>query len=415
MKLLFVHQNFPGQFPHLATHLTRRYGYSISALHVMDNPMPPHVVSIKYQPAPPKESGPHPWLTDLSAKLSRAEAAYVRCMALKREGYVPDVIVAHPGWGESLLLKEVWPSTPLGIYCEFYYKTHGADTGFDPEFPADLTQAAGRLRLKNANHDMHMAIADAGLSPTHWQRSVFPPLFQKKISVIHEGIDTNLACPNDAVRMGIKTSTGTIALSRGDEVITFVNRNLEPYRGYHVFMRALPELLRRRPKARVLIVGSDSVSYGPVPQAFGHARGMSWKDVLLKEVRQELDMSRVHFLGRIPHPLFIQLIQLSTVHVYLTYPFVVSWSLLEAMSAGCAIVASNTSPVQELITDRQTGLLVDFFDQQGLIDRVNELCENRTLRRTLGSAARAFAVKHYDLADCVERQAIWVNALAKSA
>jgi glycosyltransferase involved in cell wall biosynthesis len=414
MNVLFVHQNFPGQFLHLSQNLTMHHGHVVTGLHIMDNPIPPGVRSVRYTVQPPKAREGHPWLADLGTKLSRAEAAYEKSQALKRQGYQPDVIVAHPGWGESLLLKEVWPHVPLGIYCEFYYHTQGADLGFDPEFPGDSANAAGRLRLKNANHDMHMAIADAGLAPTKWQRSVFPLSFQEKISVIHEGIDTNLARPKPDVRLGLKTANGTLALSREDEVITFVNRNLEPYRGYHVFMRSLPELLRRRPKARVLIVGAESVSYGSAPEAVGHPKGSTWKDIFLKEVQGDLDMSRVHFLGRIPHPLFTQLIQLSTVHVYLTYPFVVSWSLLEAMSAGCAIVASDTQPVREMIEHDKTGLLVNFFDRQGLVDRVCQLCESPALRQQLGTAARAFALEHYALDSCLKRQVSWVKSLARA-
>jgi glycosyltransferase involved in cell wall biosynthesis len=328
---------------------------------------------------------------------------------LRAEGFVPDVIVAHPGWGESLFVKEVWPNARLGIYCEFFYHAEGADVGFDPEFPVDAAIAC-RMRMKNVNNLLHFDLAAAGMAPTHWQASTFPQLFRDRVSVVHDGIDTARLQPNAGVEL---TLNGQLRLTRKDEVITFVNRNLEPYRGYHVFMRALPEILARRPQARVLIVGGDQVSYGARPP-----EGQTWKDIFASEVRPRIaaaDWGRIHFLGNIPYDHFIPLLQLSTVHVYLTYPFVLSWSLLEAMSAGCAIVASDTAPLHEAIRDGDTGRLVNFFDPSSLAQSVCELLANREQREVLGRRAREFALAHYDLgAVCLPRQIQWVNALGEA-
>jgi glycosyltransferase involved in cell wall biosynthesis len=312
---------------------------------------------------------------------------------MKQQGYRPDVIVAHHGWGESLFLKEVWPEAKLGIYCEFFYHPHGADVGFDPEFPATDEGEVCRLRLKNLNNLLHFEVADAGISPTHWQASTFPEPFKNKITVVHDGIDTQAVAPNPAVSL---------------------NRNLEPYRGYHTFMRALPQLLKERPNARVLLVGADDVSYGARPDAakYGEAK---WKDIFASEVRGQIsdtDWQRVHFLGHVPYQYFIPLLQLSTVHVYLTYPFVLSWSLLEAMSAGCAIVASDTQPLREAIVHNETGKLVDFFDASALAASVCELLSNAEERKRLGANARAFAQANYDLQSvCLPKQLAWVEQL----
>jgi len=304
-------------------------------------------------------------------------------------------------------LKEVWPNAKLGIYCEFFYHAQGADVGFDPEFPAKDEGEVCRLQLKNLNNLLHFEVADAGISPTHWQASTFPERFRRNITVVHDGIDTEVVVPNPNVTL---TLNDNITLTKADEVITFVNRNLEPYRGYHIFMRALPELLKRRPTAKVLIVGADDVSYGARPAA-----GKTWKDIFAAEVRghiSDADWARVHFLGNIPYPHFISLLQLSTVHVYLTYPFVLSWSLLEAMSAGCAIVGSDTQPLQEAIRHDETGRLVGFFDVQALTDQVCELLDNPSERQRLGDNARAFAQENYDLKTiCLPRQMEWVERL----
>ena len=406
MRILFVHQNFPGQFKHLAPTLAKNPKHRVYAF-TMQKKAPSTwqgVRLVSYQAERGTSSTVHRWVSDLETKVIRGEAAFKSALQLRTEGFRPDVIVAHPGWGESLFLKEVWPEARLAIYCEFFYRADGADVGFDPEFPAQDPGDGCRLKLKNVNNLLHFEIADAGISPTEWQASTFPEAFRRKISVIHDGIDTDSIKPNPDVTL---TLNQNLQLSRQDELITFVNRNLEPYRGYHIFMRALPEILARRPKARILIVGGNDVSYGARPP-----EGETWKDKFLAEVHDRLDMSRVHFLGNIPYQHFIPLLQLSTVHVYLTYPFVLSWSLLEAMSVGCSIVASDTAPLREAIKQGETGRLVDFFDSQALADEVCRLLEQPQERARLGNNARQFAREHYDLNRvCLPRQLAWVEAL----
>ncbi|MFA7270911.1 MAG: glycosyltransferase [Sterolibacterium sp.] len=409
MRILFIHQNFPGQFKFLAPALVAQ-GHDVMAM-TMQKVNAGQWQGVKLLPyAASRGTTPnvHPWVSDFETKTIRGEACFLAALKMKAEGCAPDVIVAHHGWGESLFLKEVWPQAKLGIYCEFFYHPHGADVGFDPEFPATDPGDVCRLRLKNLNNLLHFEIADAGISPTHWQASTFPEPFRSKITVVHDGIDCEAVAPNPAAGL---TLNGNLQLTRNDEVITFVNRNLEPYRGYHIFMRALPEILRRRPKARVLIVGADDVSYGARPP-----EGQKWKDIFAAEVRPRIgdaDWARVHFLGLVSYQHFIPLLQLSTVHVYLTYPFVLSWSLLEAMSAGCTIVASGTQPLAEAIRHDETGRLVDFFDVAGLANAVCDLLDDPAARARLGSAARIFARANYDLKTvCLPKQLQWVEGLA---
>ncbi len=410
MKILFIHQNFPGQFKFLAPALVKQ-GHDVRAM-IMQKIQATEwqgVALLPYYPSRGTTPNIHPWVSDFETKTIRAEACFRNALALSDQGFQPDLIIAHHGWGESLFLKEVWPHAKLAIYCEFYYHCDGTDVGFDPEFPASDRAEPCRLRLKNLNNLLHFDIADAGISPTHWQASTFPEPFRSKISVIHDGIDTKLLVPNPHVQL---TLNGNIHLTKQDEVITFVNRNLEPYRGYHIFMRALPELLKKRPKARVLIVGGDDVSYGARPKD-----GKKWKDIFIQEVKDkisEADWKRVHFLGHVPYENFIPLLQLSTVHVYLTYPFVLSWSLLEAMSLGCAIVASDTAPLKEAIKHHDTGMLVDFFDTKALTKQICQLLDDPDLRKKLGMQAREFAIQHYDLqTSCLPQQLAWVNGLLK--
>jgi glycosyltransferase involved in cell wall biosynthesis len=352
----------------------------------------------------------------METKLIRGEACLAAARRLQAQGFEPNVIVAHPGWGESLFLKTLWPRARLGIYCEFFYAAEGADVGFDPEFaPKDALADQCRLALKNLNNLLHFEAADAGISPTQWQSGAFPARFRERITVVHDGIDTDRLQPNAHSSIEIALQGGQrIRLTREDEVITFVNRNLEPYRGFHVFMRALPEILRARPRARVLIVGGTGVSYGSSPQPEVHGAA-SWRDVFASEVRPQISddqWARVHFAGHVPYEHFVPMLQVSTVHVYLTYPFVLSWSLLEAMSVGCAIVGSDTAPVREVIEHDKTGRLVDFFDVQGLAQQVCDLLSDPAARARLGAAARALAVDRYDLkAVCLPQQLAWVEGL----
>lgn len=409
MNILFVHYNFPSQFSHLVQALAADPGNTVVAMTMQKVRVAEWqgIKIVSYSAGKGNAPDVHPWVIEFETKVIRGEACFRAALQMREAGFSPDVIVAHPGWGESLFLKDVWPNAKLGIYCEFFYHAHGADVDFDPEFSHGEEGEVCRVRLKNLNNLLHFDQADAGISPTQWQANTFPEPFRSKITVVHDGIDTKIVAPNPNVSL---TLNGNIKLTKSDEVITFVNRNLEPYRGYHIFMRALPELLKRRPKAVVLIVGADGVSYGRRPEV-----GRKWKEIFADEVRPQIsdaDWARVHFLGYIAYEHFIPLLQLSTVHVYLTYPFVLSWSLLEAMSAGCAIVASDTQPLREAIRHDDTGRLVNFFDPVGLTNEVCALLDDSAARARLGANARAFAQAKYDLKTvCLPKQLQWVHGL----
>ena len=409
MKILFIHQNFPGQFKHLAPALAK-HGHDTVALTLrVEKPTKWNGVRVlPYKLKPRAAQNTHPWLVDFDTKVTRAEACYHAAVQLREQGFTPDLIIAHPGWGESLFLKDVWPKAKMAIYCELYHKAEYPHTGFDKEFQPEIRATeAMRLRLKNVNNHEHFDIADAGISPTVFQADTFPPEFRDKITVCHDGIHTDVLTPDSAARLTLPTGE---TVTRKDELITFVNRNLEPYRGYHVFMRALPRLLKERPNARVLIVGGDDVSYGARPP-----KGQTWKQIFMDEVRGQIpdqDWARVHFLGRIPYDQFQSLLKVSRVHVYLTYPFVLSWSLFETMSVEGAIVASKTAPVEEAIIHGQNGRLVDFFDKDVLVEEVTRLLDNASEREELGRAARKLIVSNYDLASiCLPKQLSWVESL----
>lgn len=389
-RVLFIHQNFPGQFRAIAHHLNQQADTDVLAIGQAYAPKLAGVPMVTYAPARQAAVSTHHYLRATEQHVLNGQAVAKALLTLKQQGYAPDVVIAHTGWGEALFLKDVFPSTPVVGFFEFFYGAYGRDTGFDPEFPMQLDDIF-RIRCKNTTQLLSLESVDIGISPTQWQRNTFPEAYRSKLVLLHEGIHTHVALPN---ANSTYTLPNGVVLDHAAEVITFVSRNLEPYRGFHVFMRALPSLLARCPNAQVVIVGGDDVSYGRKPTQFG-----CWREAMLAEIKLLTDvplpMHRVHMVGKLPYEAYLRLLQVSSVHVYLTVPFVLSWSLMEAMSCECAIVASNTAPVREVITHEQEGLLVDFFDTSALVDSVVGLLHDPTRARQLGQAARAKVVQHY--------------------
>ena len=389
MKILIAHQNFPGQYLSLARHLGSTGKHDVVFLTQRKDGELPGVRKVVYHPARAVTPGIHHYLRETEGAILNAQEVARAALALKNSGWVPDVMLGHNGWGEIWYLKDVFPTTPLIGYFEFFYRFDGADVGFEPGVPVEF-DTGPRVRSKNLGNLLGLEAADIGQCPTHWQRSLYPSVYTSKLHVVHEGVDTERVAPNPKVRVRIPGAQ--VELGVEDEVVTFVARNLEPYRGFPSFMRSLCAVLKARPKAHVLIVGGDGVSYG-APRL----DGKTYREEMLKELDGQLDLSRVHFLGRVPYQQFLGLLQVSSVHVYLTYPFVLSWSMLEAMSAGCVVIASKTQPVQEVVSHMDNGILVDVFDVPTISARIIAALEDPVGHRRLREAARRMAIEQYDL------------------
>jgi glycosyltransferase involved in cell wall biosynthesis len=409
VRLLFVHQNFPGQYRHLAPHLAAQPGNEVVAVGEKANVLRqrPAMAGVKLLGYDVPRLDPVK-ITTFNAAVQRAihrgRTVARGAAALRRSGFRPDVIFTHLGWGEGLFLKDIFPEARVLLYCEFYYRRHGGDVGFDPEFPANL-ESILRLRVMNAPLLMSLDASDWGYAPTRWQQAQFPKPYAERMTVLHDGIDTDLVKEQPGARFQVPGSSAT--LSREDEVITYIARNFEPYRGFHVFMRAIPEIQKRRPKARIVMVGGDEVSYSPrLPS------GETYRGRLMREMKDKIDFSRVTILGRLPYDQYLQLLRVSSAHVYLTYPFVLSWSLIEALSAGCAVVASRTPPVEEVIADGENGLLAGFFSTEEIAARIDELLRNPERTREMRLRARKTA-ERYDLRRiCLPAQVRLVEELA---
>jgi glycosyltransferase involved in cell wall biosynthesis len=388
MRILFVHQNFPAQYLHLAASLAADPANQVVAMSINPQPQIPGVRAVVSRGPRVNTRGLHPWLLETETKFSRGETTLTSALVLKQEGFQPDLICAHPGWGEALFLKDVWPRAVMLGYFEFFYHLDGADVGFDPEFPP-APDVPYRLRMKNTVILHALAACDYGVSPTLWQKQLHPAVYADNIAVIHDGIDTAAICPNPAA---VITLNETVHLTAADEVITFIARNLEPYRGFHILMKALPELQKRHPRAHVLIVGDEGVSYGAPPRGY-----KSFKQQYLAEIGEDIDTSRIHFLGKVPKKVFIGVLQISSAHIYLTYPFVLSWSMLEAMAAGCLVIGSRTPPVEEVISHGENGLLVDFFSPGEIVAAVEAALADPGRMASLKKNARQTIIDRYDL------------------
>ena len=357
IDVLFIHNNFPGQYKLLARHLAADPKFRVFAIGSQTATDIKGVKLQRYRVPSGSAARVHSFARRFEIECRRAEQIIYAANVLRLDGMAPKIIFVHPGWGESLPLRQLFPGSKICVYCEFYYSAKGADVGFDPEFQEYGIDGQTRIQLRNAATLLALVDADVGIAPTAWQRSVFPPEFQSKIRVLHDGIDTKqLAVASPSTYPALPDG-----LQAGSEILTYVARGLEPYRGFHVFMRALPRILSARQNCQVCIVGSTDVAYGSAP-----ASGATWKDVMLSELSEELDLSRIHFLDRVPHPQLVSLLRASRAYIYLTYPFVLSWSLLEAMALGCRIIASDVEPVREVLTHRQNAMLVPFFDVEAL-------------------------------------------------
>lgn len=408
MKILFVHQNFPGQYLHLARHLAAQPGNEVVFLTQRQDGALPGVRKVVYRPARSVTPGIHHYMGESEAAVLNAQAVARSALDLKTDGFVPDVMVGHNGWGEIWYLKDVFPQTPLLGYFEFFYRAQGADVGFDAT-EAQVFDTAPRIRTKNMGNLLGLEAADLGQCPTQWQKSTYPERYHSQLTVAHEGIDTDAIRPDSQAYVTLPRKE--LTLRAGDEVVTYVARNLEPYRGFPSFMRSLPAVLSARPQAQVLIVGGDEVSYGPRPVG-----RKSFRQQMLDEVGDALDLSRVHFVGKVPHEVFLKILQVSRAHVYLTYPFVLSWSMLEAMSAGCLVIGSRTAPVEEVIRDGENGLLVDFFNPAQLAERVVEALTNPEAFAHLRRNARHTVVDRYDLRSiCLPAQVRLLEELLETA
>ena len=400
MRVLFLHPNFPAQFRHLAVALVQDSNHQVVFGTARREGSLPGVYKAVYTPSREAHPQTHHYLRTLENAVLQGQAVYRLAEQLKAQGFIPDVVYGHSGWGPTLFIRDVFPKAKLLCYFEWFYHAHGSDADFDPTDPI-TTDDEARIRLKNSPILIDLYSCDRGLSPTYWQRQQFPPEYQNKITVCHDGVDTEFFQPQP--RRQLVLPRLNLDLSQVPEIVTYVARGMEPYRGFPQFIESVALLQQRRPQCHVVIVGENRVAYGKSLPG-----GKTYKDFMLEKV--PLDLDRVHFTGLLPYPEYLQVLQSSTVHIYLTRPFVLSWSMLEALSAGCLVVASRTAPVTEVIEDGVNGLLVDFFSPQEIADRVEEVLNHPTQMAPIRVKARETIQERYNLAQLLPQHLEWIQS-----
>lgn len=387
MKILFIHPNFPGQFKNLAAHFGADKNNEVIFICRIPNQLQiPGVRKIIAAPAAfKKKATTHQYLQEFESGVYRAQNMWRVLRQIKNKGFIPDVIYAHSGWGDGMFIKDLYPESKYISYMEFYYHSQGADVGFNKDIPVSEDLIA-KTRVRNSINLISLVSADWLISPTKWQANLHPSDFYHKLSVIHEGIDTN------KIKPGWPTENlyRELGIPESAEIITHIERNFEPYRGFEQTMQAIEILCQKRPKAHFIMIGGDEVSYSA--KLPGQE---TYREHIMKKVM--VDKSRIHWLGKVPYSKYLEVLSASHAHIYLTYPFVLSWSFLEAMAMECAIVASNTQPVLEVAKDNQHVLFVDFFDSNQIADKVIELLEDRKKAKLIGQNARKHILKHYSL------------------
>lgn len=399
MIILFVHRNFPAQFKNIATELARDSNNLVLFLTSNTTEQIPNVNKIIYTPQSQNVES-HPYLNIYQDSVAHGKAAAEMALEIKKRGVKPDIIYGH-SWGPSMFMKDVFPDVPYLCYFEWFSKYK--DSAYD--FGGNIIDIEKSVRIKCNNTQIliDLCSSDAGVSPTFWQKKQFPVEFQNKIKVVHDGIDTQICAPDENAKFSIKDIN--LELTKKDEVITYATRGMEALRGFPEFMKAVEALLQKRPNAHFVIAGEDKVFYGPT------APEGTFKEYMSKNLN--LDMNRVHFVGKLPFKDYLSLLQVSSAHIYLTYPFVLSWSILEAMACECCVIASNTQPVLEVIEDNKNGFLVDFFNVNQLVEKIEYAIDNKDLVSTVRKNARKTILEKYDKDILVPQQVDFIKSFIK--
>ncbi len=390
MHVLFLHHNFPAQFGQIAARLVRSEGWRCTFVNEKVDGLQGDIDCIRFRPTSGATHHNHYCSRTFENQIWRSEA--VVAALIDRPDVRPDLIVAHSGFVSALFLRELYPEVPVIGYFEWFYHRADSDFDFRRDLPLPGPAEAMRLRVRNATLLLDLQNCDAGYCPTDFQRSQFPTEYQVKLRTIFDGIDTGFWKP-----IGEKPRrVAGVEIPEGHQVVTYVSRGFESLRGFDKFLQVADGLCRDRGNLTVIVVGEDRIAYGGDNKFTG---GKSFKDWVID--RRDFDLSRVHFVGRVPPDELVRVFAVSDLHLYWTVPFVLSWSLINAMACGCKILASDTGPVREVIREGRTGHLADFFDVSAWRAQANAMLDSPADFAHLGGNARQVVSERFELELCL--------------
>lgn len=381
MHILFLHGNYPAQF-HLQARILaadprHRVVFATEREEVPREQIFPGLELLTLKPHRPPSQAIHPYLVAHEEAVLLGQAVVRQLMTLKDQGFLPRLVVFHAGRGLGLFLRTLLPEATLVAYCEWYFK------------PADLPWLWGaapldsvlRIGLRNQVLLQELVEADLAITPTDWQRRQFPTALQPRLEVVFDGVDTSFFQPADAAApaapLRLQPEGGATALEIGPEaiVLSYTTRGMEPLRGFPEFMRALPGLLAAFPALQVVIAGRDRQAYSYAAPSHGG----SWKEHLLAELGPFPGRERVHFTGLIPYGQLRALLQRTDLHVYLSRPYVTSWSLFQAAACG-APIAMNSGPATTDVLPQAAFATLN-LDEPGGIEPALRAALERSLRQ----------------------------------
>ncbi len=401
MNILFLHRNFPAQFRYMIKELVKNRENKIVFITNNDSHKIPGVMKIQYRLKREVPENCHRYLRFYEEAIIHAQAAAEAAIQLRNSGFVPDIIYGHT-WGQTLFMKDIFPDVPLLCYFEWFYNSVGADMGFDGEVLS--VDKLAKLRSKNAHLLIDLYTCDAGICPTKFQKKQFPKEFDDKLKVIYDGVDTDFCKPNENAMF--KIDNKDLIFTPKDEVVTYATRGFEAYRGFPEFMQAVEKLQKRRKNLQVIIAGEDRVCYGP------KLADTTYKKLMLQKL--DLDLERIHFVGKLPFARYVNLLQISSAHVYLTYPFVASWSLLDAMSCACPVIVSSTEPVMEFVENNKSGLLFDFYNIDEQVEKIEYALDNKEKMAPIRANARNVIVENYSLHKTIPQHLEYIESIIKN-
>ena len=382
MHLLLIHQNFPGQFRDLAPAWLAS-GHQVTAIGSTSAAPTGHQWhGLQYLQYRFEEKPSH---------LERGSAVAKLVQQLIEQDHPPDLVMSHSAWGESLCLRRVCRDVPWISYPELWGNPRSLGFGFDQSLDG-LTPEATRFSSANLITELALLQSSASVVASRSQLLSFPKSLQHRLTLQPEGVDLQRIKPDASACLTIPKMG--LEFRAGQPLVTFISRHLEPLRGLRQMLMAWPLVSQTIPEAQLLLVGGKGQGY-----SLQRPKGQNHLEDALNNLPDTTNRRTIHCLGRLPYEEMLTLLQCSACHVALSYPYTLSWSVLEALSCGVPVISNPDSPISvELGDDANKALaLVPFDDIASLSLKTIELLQHPQRARAMGAAGRSWIEQNASL------------------